>query len=323
MQETNNHLLEVKSLTVDIPTERGNVRAVNDVSFHVDKQECYGLIGESGCGKSMTTMAVLRYTDNMGAIIRSGEISFNGEDILKYSKKQLREYRGGKAAIILQDPMIALNPVYTVKSQIMETIRIHQRLNRRECYEQMRETLSYLSIPEEKLNCYPFQLSGGILQRVVGAIAISCRPQLIIADEPTTALDVTVQLQYLKLLKRIQQKLGTAFVLISHDIRVVAMMCQRIGVMYGGKIVEEAPAMELFQNPLHPYTQALLKTALLDSESKDKMPYIDGQPPELIDPPARCLFAERCPYCTQQCMQKEPVRSEHSSGHYVCCWRVK
>ncbi len=315
-------LLEVKNFVAEMPSFKGTLHIINDISFSVHEEECFGIIGESGCGKTMTALSVLRYSERIGLKAVGGEILFDGEDVLKFSKRRLRGYNGRQVAVILQDPMAALDPLYTVENQMIETIRTHQKISRKESARQVQEIAGQLNISPEKLSCYPFQLSGGMLQRIVGAIAISCRPRLIIADEPTTALDVTIQLQYLKLLKSIQKKYKTAIIFISHDIKVISMMCDRIAVMYAGIIVETAEREELFHNTLHPYTRALFASANLEGAAVDKYVTIDGQPPDLVTQPKGCVFADRCPYSNLRCMESRPPRFTVKEGHEVYCWRV-
>ena len=318
----NDRLLEVNHVVAEMPSDDGVVHILNDISFYVAQKECFGLIGESGCGKSMTSLVVLHYADRVGLHIVQGEVVFDGKNITGYGKRRLKNYNGKEVAVILQDPMAALDPLYPVLDQMTETIMDNGKISRSESISRAKEIAARLSIPEEKLYCYPCQLSGGMLQRIVGAIAISCHPKLIIADEPTTALDVTIQLQYLKLLKKIQKESDTAIIFISHDIKVVSMMCDRIAVMYAGKIVETAEKEELFYHPKHPYTQALLAAANLEGVPKERYETIEGQPPQLLNLPEGCVFADRCPYQTEKCRRMTPEKTELENGHEVYCWRV-
>ncbi|MBE5924187.1 MAG: ABC transporter ATP-binding protein [Lachnospiraceae bacterium] len=316
------NILEVKNLVSQLNTEDGVLHIINDVSFAVKEDECFGIIGESGCGKTMTSMSILGYSDRIGLKAVSGEILFKGEDVLKFSKKRLREYNGKEAAIILQDPMQALDPLFTIKDQMIETIRRHQKVSKKEAEKIMIETAESLSVAKEKLNCYPHQLSGGMLQRIVGAMVLSCRPKLIIADEPTTALDVTIQLQYLKLLKRLQKEYHTALIFISHDIKVISMMCDRIAVMYAGEIVETGTRDDLFYHPKHPYTQALFKATNIDGNIRERYETIDGAPPNLKEEIAGCPFAERCQYATDACISGKPEVVKINDEHTVKCRRI-
>ena len=312
-------ILEVKNLKAKFPTPKGDLHVLNDVSFDVKRQECFGIIGESGCGKTMTAMAILHYAERLGLHITDGEILFEGEDVLRFSRKRLREYSGKEAAIILQNPMEALDPLYTVKNQMYETIRKHRKVTGKEALAIMSEVAEELSIAPEKLNCYPHELSGGMLQRIVGAMIVICRPKLIIADEPTTALDVTTQLQYLKLLKKIQNEHHTSIIFVSHDIKVISMVCDRIAVMYAGEIVEIAPCRELLQHPGHPYTKALLKSANLDRVVRNEYETIEGAPPNLLEEIHRCPFEDRCKYAAGKCYEKKPQAVSCGAEHQVKC----
>lgn len=316
-------LLEVNHVVAEMPTDEGVVHILNDVSFRVAPEECFGLIGESGCGKSMTSLVVLHYAKQIGLHIVQGEVLFEGKDITDYENTFLKNYNGKEVAVILQNPMLALDPLYPVIDQITETIMAIENIGKKESIHRAKEIAEKLAVPEEKLFCYPWQLSGGLLQRIVGIIAISCRPKMIIADEPTTALDVTTQLQYLKLLKKIQKEFGTTIIFISHDIKTVSMMCDRIAVMYAGRIVEIASKEELFSNPKHPYTQALLLVAKTDDMTKEYYETIEGQPPQLLEVPKGCVFENRCPYRSEKCKNRFPEKTELGNGHEVFCWRVK
>ncbi len=316
-------LLEVKNLIATLPTPDGELKLINDISFTVGRDETFGIIGESGCGKSMTSMTILRYAQRMGLKVESGEILFDGEDILKFDKKRLSLYNGGEVAVILQDPMQALDPLYTIEDQMLETIRKHNKISKKEAVERMKAITHQLSITEEKLKCYPHQLSGGMLQRIVGAIVVSCNPKLIIADEPTTALDVTVQLQYLKLLKDIQKIYHTSIIFISHDIHVISMICDRIAVMYAGNIVEIGSKEDVMNDPKHPYTKALFDVASVGRIPEEKYQVIEGNPPDLREEITGCHFADRCPYYKGICSKEKPCRTDLLNGHEAYCWRLK
>ncbi len=312
-------LLEVKNYSASLSTDKGTLHILNGISFEVGKNECFGIIGESGCGKSMTAMSILRYGERIGLKTTNGDILFNGEDVLGFKGSRLKKYNGGQVSIIMQDPMTALDPLYRVDDQIIEAIRSHQKISKKQAREQMKEVTALLSITEEKLKCYPHELSGGLLQRIVGAMAVCAKPELIIADEPTTALDVTIQLQYLKLLKKIQKKYQTSIIFISHDIKVVSMMCDRIAVMYAGRIVESGTRDEVFENPQHPYTKALLKSSGIDGIPVDKYETIDGYPPNLREEIKGCPFADRCPYTTNTCISGEiPMRHVGDYHEFRC-----
>jgi oligopeptide/dipeptide ABC transporter ATP-binding protein len=321
----NQIVLQVEDLHTSFFTHQGEVKAVDGVSFFVREAETFGIAGESGCGKSVTALSILRLLPEPSGQVIGGKIILEGTNLLELSKKKMRAYRGRMISMILQDPMSSLNPVYTVGDQIGESIRLHQDLPDNMVQPEIIESLRLLKIPtpETILGNYPFQLSGGMRQRVVGAIAMSCRPRLLIADEPTTALDATIQAQYIALFKDIQKKTGVAIIFITHDFGVIANMCHRVGVMYAGKIVESAPTKEIFRSPRHPYTIALINSVpLLDR--KDKRLYsIEGQPPSLLNPPSGCRFAARCSVAKEVCQQQEPPEVKVASDHTVNCWRVQ
>jgi oligopeptide/dipeptide ABC transporter ATP-binding protein len=315
-------LLRVKDLVAYFEHPLGKVIAVDGVSFDVNKGECFGIIGESGCGKSMTAISIMAYHREIGAYNGGGQVLLEDEDILKVSPKDLPAYRGKKIAIILQNPMSALNPLFSVGNQVEESIHTHLRLGRRQEKQRTAEIFQFLGIPAECAAEYPFQMSGGMLQRIAGGIAVGSEPKLIIADEPTTALDATIQLQYLQLLRKIQNEKQTAILLISHDIRVIALMCDRVAVMYAGRIVELGTVKTIMEAPKHPYTEALLRASNPLAKKTDRIYSIDGQPPFLLNPPKTCRFADRCAYCSDQCRQEAPPRSDDGNGHYVECWKT-
>jgi oligopeptide/dipeptide ABC transporter ATP-binding protein len=315
-------LLEVRDLVTYFNHPEGKIIAVDGISFNVHSNECFGLIGESGCGKSMTAISIMAYHRELGAVNGGGSVCIEGTDLLKVPGKNLSDFRGKKIAIILQNPMSALNPLFTVGSQVVESIHTHQRLGRREEKKLMKELFQFLGIPPERASEYPFRMSGGMLQRIAGGIALGSDPRLIIADEPTTALDATVQLQYLRLLRKIQTQRNTAILFISHDIRVIALMCSRIAVMYAGRIVEMGPLKTLMKNPAHPYTRALIDASNPQAKKMERLRYIKGQPPFLLNPPQTCRFAERCPWCTSQCLKDAPPARGDRDEHYVECWRA-
>jgi oligopeptide/dipeptide ABC transporter ATP-binding protein len=316
-------ILQVENLRTSFYTRRGEVKAVDGVSFFVREGETFGLVGESACGKTVTALSILRLLPEPAGQIIGGKVILDGVNLLELSKKEMRKYRGRMISMILQDPMTSLNPVYTIGDQIAESIRLHQGLRDEMVEQQVISALRLLQIPspETILRQYPFQLSGGMRQRVAGAIAMSCYPRVLIADEPTTALDATIQAQYLALFNDIQQQSNVAIIFITHDFGIVAKMCHRVGVMYAGKIVETAATREIFKAPIHPYTIALMNS-VPRLERKDKRLYsIEGQPPSLIDLPPGCRFFPRCSVAQDYCCDQEPPEVEVSEGHTVSCWR--
>ena len=317
-------LLEVEDLRVELATRSGLVRAVDGVSFHVAEGETLGIVGESGCGKTMTALALQRMLPRPGGRIAGGRIRLGGEDILAKSEAEMRDIRGRDMAMILQDPMSSLNPVMTVGAQVAEPIRAHQRPAREALRAAVLRMLDAVRIPSPAARAgnYPHQMSGGMRQRVVGAIALSCRPRLLIADEPTTALDVTIQAQYLALLKDLQRETGVAMILITHDFGIVAKMCDRVAVMYAGRIVETADVRTLFAQPAHPYTRALLDALPSMEHRTARLKVIDGQPPDLRSPPAGCRFAARCGLVTAACLAEYPVGITPRPGHVAHCIRA-
>jgi len=318
-------LLEIKHLTTKFSTEQGIVKAVDGVSLHIDPEETVGIVGESGCGKSVTAESILRLFDEKTTEY-GGQILFEGRDLLQLSEEEMRKVRGNRISIIFQDPMSSLNPVYTIGDQIMEAIRLHQRTSRRQAREKALELLRLTGIsdPERRLRSYPHELSGGMRQRVMIALALSCEPRLLIADEPTTALDVTIQAQILELMNELKEKLQMGIMLITHDLSVVAQMCSRVIVMYLGEVVEEAEVTTLFDRPLHPYTSGLLKSVpQLDGRRKQKLYEISGAVPAMHEVEACCRFAPRCPFATELCRSKAPSLEEAEPGHRVRCWHYK
>ncbi len=316
-------LLEVSNLKTQFFTQDGVVKAVDDVSFYVMPGETLGVVGESGCGKSMTGLSIMRLIPNPPGKIVSGEIVFNGTDILQMSDEQVRSIRGNDIAMIFQDPMTSLNPVLTVNRQISEALELHMKMNKRQAKARTIELLHMVGIPnaEERVDQYPHQFSGGMRQRVMIAMALSCNPKLLIADEPTTALDVTIQAQILDLMRTLQVERDTGVILVTHSMGVVAGMADRIQVMYAGHIVETASTEEIFANPRHPYTVGLMKSIpRLDAARKEKLEPIRGLPPDLIDLPDMCPFVPRCNYAREKCEQKNPPLLEVAEGHHSACW---
>lgn len=315
-------LLEVKDLKTYFFTRRGVVKAVDGVSFCLRERETLGIVGESGCGKSVTCFSIVRLVAKPAGRTVGGEVLFNGEDLLSKSNKEMRRIRGKEITMILQDPMMSLNPLFTIENQVAEPIRIHQKLDKRMVREKVKEMLRLVKIPspEVRMKEYPHQMSGGMRQRIVGAMTLSCQPQLLIADEPTTSLDVTIQAQFLRLLKEIQQQSNLAMIIVTHDFGIVARACDRVAVMYAGKIVESADTRELFNNPSHPYTIALMNSLPKMEVKVDRLYSIEGQPPELHSLPPGCSFAPRCSEVKEVCKQEYPAESVVKEGHSVSCW---
>jgi oligopeptide/dipeptide ABC transporter ATP-binding protein len=318
-------ILDVKDLHTYIFTRWGVVKAVDGVSFTVREGETLGIVGESGSGKTITSLSLLRLIPKPAARIVKGEIWLDGENLLEKSDKEMRHVRGRKIAMILQDPQTSLNPVFTIGNQLIEAIRIHYREASRALLQRAEQALRMVKVaaPSERLQNYPHQMSGGMKQRVVGAIGISCAPKVLIADEPTTALDVTIQLQYLKLLKEIQAETHMAMIFITHDFGIVARICDQIAVMYAGRIVEHGPVREVFNQPSHPYTQALLASVPALEERVEWLASIEGQPPALDDLPPGCRFAPRCAYADERCHAVYPPAFAVGAGHSADCWRLE
>ncbi|MFD1006557.1 ABC transporter ATP-binding protein [Oceanisphaera ostreae] len=319
-------LLEVEHLAVSFATENGRFRVVDDVSFSLNAGQTLGLVGESGCGKSVTALSLLGLLPRPAGEVVGGRALFQGQDLLTLSAKQRYQVRGNKIAMIFQEPMTALNPVHTVGRQLMEVYQLHQpELNKRQQQQAAAEMLHQVGIPEAaaRLKAYPHQLSGGMRQRVMIAMALACEPDLLICDEPTTALDVTIQAQILHLIQALQQRTGMAVLFITHDLGVVAQTCDQVLVMYAGRSVEQADVFTLFEHPVHPYTQGLLSAIpRLDQPGKTQLATIDGQVPSLEEQPTGCRFANRCTYMTPVC-QQQPRMESVSTGHDVWChhWR--
>jgi len=315
-------ILDVRDLRTYFITSHSVVKAVDGVSFHVDENETLGIVGESGCGKTVTCLSILRLIPQPTGRIIGGRILFDGEDILAMSEKQVQKLRGRKISMILQDPMVSLNPVFTIGDQIAEAIAIHAKTKKPSLVAKVIEALKLVRIPapEARIRDYPHQMSGGMKQRVVGAISISCRPRLLIADEPTTSLDVTVQAQYLQLLKDIQRELSMAIIFVTHDFGIVATMCDRVAVMYAGKIVESAPVRDIFHGPAHYYTSCLLKAVPKLRTNVNTLVSIEGQPPKLDNLPDGCRFAPRCARADDRCRRDEPPLLALGGEHYISCW---
>ncbi|KOF55992.1 MULTISPECIES: ABC transporter ATP-binding protein [Clostridium] len=315
-------LLEVKSLNTYFYTQAGVVKAVNDVSFKINEGETVCIVGESGCGKSVTSMSILKLIPSPPGKIVSGEILFKGKDLLSLSEDELRKVRGNEISVIFQEPMTSLNPVFTIGYQISESLMLHKNLSEAEAKKASIEALKLVGIPraESIFESYPHELSGGMRQRAMIAMAISCDPELLIADEPTTALDVTIQAQILDLMRDLKKKINTSIMLITHDLGVVAEMADYVVVMYAGKIVEEAPVRELFKNPLHPYTIGLLKSKPSINDEVDRLYSIPGQVPNPVGMPENCYFCERCEKAKDICSKKQPHLVQVNDVHKVACW---
>ena len=317
-------LIDVKNLKTYFYTDEGVVPAVDDVSFHIFAGETMGLVGESACGKSVTSLSIMQLVSKPAGKIVGGEILFKGEDLLKKGPQDMRKIRGAEISMIFQEPMTSLNPVYTIGDQIGEVIMLHQGVSRQEATKKTIEMLELVGIPspERRVKEYPHQMSGGMRQRVMIAMALSCNPDLLIADEPTTALDVTIQAQILELMKSLKEKLGMAILLITHNLAVVAEMAEHIAVMYAGKIVEYAPAREIFKTPRHPYTGGLLiSIPRLDRpRTKEPLPTIPGVVPSPYNMPKGCAFNPRCQYAQDKCREELPPLEEITASHFVRCF---
>jgi len=323
-QATDQPILEVKDLRTYFRTRWGTVKAVDGVSFDLHRGETLGLVGESGSGKSVTMLSLMQLIPIPPGRIVSGEILLDGENLLELTDDQMSKVRGSQIALIIQDPMTSLNPVFSIGNQVMEAIKIHQDIPRKSVWEKALDVLRKVNIPaaETRMRDYPHQLSGGMRQRVVGAISISCQPSVLIADEPTTSLDVTIQAQYLKLLKQLQQESNLGLIFITHDFGIVAKMCDKVAVMYAGKIVEQGTVRDIFNHPSHPYTEALLASVPKLEEDVDRLYSIEGQPPALHDLPPGCPFAPRCPYVMEQCREEYPPAFQVDEAHSAACWRL-
>ena len=318
-------ILEVQELTTMFRTERGIMKAVDGVSFHVNKGEILGIVGESGCGKSVTSQSILRLFDEKYTAQYQGKILFKGRDLLKIPMKEMQDIRGHEISMVFQDALSSLNPVFTVGEQIMETILIHQNVRKEEAKKRSIEMLRLVGIPapEQRFSQYPHELSGGMRQRVMIAIALSCCPNLLIADEPTTALDVTIQAQIMELIVKLNRQMDMGVILITHDLAVVAETCSRVAVMYLGQIVEEADVEHIFDNPLHPYTRGLIQSIpQLEGVRQKRLYMIKGMVPLLSQIPEGCRFAPRCEFATDECRKCMPRLTEAGEGHRVRCHRA-
>ncbi len=315
------HLLQVKDLHTVFPIESGEVRAVNGINFSLEKGKVMGIVGESGSGKSVTAYSILRILDHPGKISQ-GEILFEDTDITRLPKNQMREIRGAKISIIFQDPMTSLNPVYSVGNQLTEAILLHTNRNRKQARARALEMLELVGVnePAKRLKQYPYQLSGGMRQRVMIAMALACEPDILIADEPTTALDVTIQAQILELMRELRDKLGMAIIMITHDLGVIAEMCDEIIVMYAGRVCERGTAEEIFYNPKHEYTKGLLRSIPKMTTTRERLIPIGGSPVDLLNLPKGCAFASRCDQAMKVCLEEQPEEIEINNNHRAACW---
>jgi oligopeptide transport system ATP-binding protein len=318
-----NQLLNVQGLETHFQTREGVVHAVNGVSFSLNEGETVGLVGESGCGKSVSMLSVLRLIPTPPGKVVAGSAVFRGQDLLKMAEDEIRNVRGSQISMVFQDPMTSFNPVLTIGRQVAEPLEIHLGMTKEQAKDRVVELLEMVGIPNsrERLNDYPHQFSGGMRQRVMIAMALACNPQVLIADEPTTALDVTIQAQIVELVKRLRDELGMAIIWITHDLGIIAGMAQRVIVMYGGYFIEEAQVKELYANPQHPYTMGLLGSLpRLDLDQKKRLVSIDGLPPTLMEKPQYCPFAPRCKFAIERCWSENPVLETLAPDHRVACW---
>ena len=316
-------LLRVKDLRTYFYTEEGVVKAVDGVSYEVEEGETLALVGESGCGKSVSALSILRLIPNPPGKIVGGEIWFDGQDLLKLDEDEIRHIRGNRIAMVFQEPMTSLNPVLTIGRQLTEATELHLKYDKEQARKRAIELLEMVGIPEAptRLNDYPHQFSGGMRQRVMIAMALSCNPKLLLADEPTTALDVTIQAQILEIMARLSRELGTAVIIITHNLGIVARYADRVNVMYAGRIIETATARELYANPKHPYTVGLLKSVpRLDETRKEKLDPIEGQPPDLTNLPKGCAFYPRCRWHVDRCLEEYPPLMMVGERHFTACW---
>ena len=315
------HLLSVVDLNTSFKTERGEVMAVNGVSFNLDEGKILGIVGESGSGKSVTAYSIMRILEKNGSI-KKGQVLYKGQDITKYSEKQMRDFRGKCCSIIFQDPMTSLNPVFTIGNQLKEAIELHTERRGKEAMARAIEMLTLVGVnePEKRVKQYPYELSGGMRQRVMIAMALACEPDILIADEPTTALDVTIQAQILELMQSLQKKLGMAIIMVTHDLGVIADMCDEIIVMYGGRVCERGTAEDIFYRPSHEYTKGLLKSIPSVDKMGERLVPISGTPINLLNMPKGCAFCPRCENAMKICIEEIPPEMQMPDGHFASCW---
>ena len=321
MSENTTHLLSVKDLHTSFTTDHGEVQAVNGVSFNLDAGKVLGIVGESGSGKSVTAYSIMQILADNGRIT-SGEILYKGEDISRWGESKMQDFRGKCCSIIFQDPMTSLNPVFTISSQIAEAVLLHTKSSKHEAMEKALEMLKLVGInePEKRLKQYPYELSGGMRQRVMIAMALACEPDILIADEPTTALDVTIQAQILELMQSLQKKLGMAIIMVTHDLGVIAEMCDEIVVMYGGRFCERGTADEIFYNPRHEYTRGLLRSIPNITNMKERLVPISGTPINMLNMPKGCAFCARCDKAMKICLEQVPEERIINEYHRASCW---
>ena len=321
MSEESKYILEVKDLHTSFFTDAGEVRAVNGISFNLEPGKTLGIVGESGSGKSVTADSIMQILAETGKVV-SGEVLFKGKDIFKWDEKQMQEFRGKKCSIIFQDPMTSLNPVFTIGNQLMEAILLHTDKDKKQARERAIEMLTLVGVnePESRLKQYPHELSGGMRQRVMIAMALVCEPDILIADEPTTALDVTIQAQILELMQDLQKKLGMAIIMVTHDLGVIASMCDEILVMYGGRVCERGTADDIFYRPAHEYTKGLLHSIPRVDNLKEKLVPIGGTPINLLQMPEGCAFCPRCDAAMKICLTQKPEELRISDSHLASCW---
>ena len=319
------YLVNIKNERLSFFTPAGEVKTLNDVSIHLREGEVLGIVGESGSGKSVTAYSLMGLTAYPGRLI-GGSLYFNGHQVDQMTDKEMRGIRGNEISIIFQDPMTSLNPVYTIGNQIMEAVLLHTDKTKAQAKERAKELLELVGInePEKRLKQYPHELSGGMRQRVMIAIALACEPKLLIADEPTTALDVTIQAQILELMMELKDKLGMAIIMITHDLGVVASMCERIAVMYAGKVIEYGTAEDIFYNPKHQYTKGLIRSIpRIDAKEHERLVPIEGTPVDMLNPPKGCPFAPRCEECMKICLREMPPVTNFDRIHYTQCWLIQ
>ena len=320
--EEKKKLLEVKDLRVSFFTHAGEVKAVGGISYELDYGEVMGIVGESGSGKSVEAYSIMGLLQDPGKVV-GGSITFEGRDVLAMSKKEKKQFRGTQVSMIFQNPMTCLNPVYTIGAQLMEALRVHEKIPKAQAMERVKEILELVGITnvERRVKQYPHELSGGMRQRVMIAMGMICKPKILIADEPTTALDVTIQAQILELMKDIQKKTGMAIIFITHNLGVVAEICDKVAVMYAGHLVEKGTVDDIFYNPSHPYTRGLLKSMpRVDAKKYERLLPIEGSPVDMLDPPPGCPFAPRCQSCMAVCTMREPPETTVGEGHCASCW---
>jgi oligopeptide transport system ATP-binding protein len=323
LSPSNDHLLSIRNLSVSFRTYAGEVQAVRNVSFDLDRGETLGIVGESGCGKSVTAQTIMKLNPEPPAVIKNGEVILDGRDIVPLSDREMQKIRGCEVSMIFQDPMTCLNPTMNIGKQVGESLILHQNVKKKEAFAMAIDLLELVKIPNPRVRAgqYPHQFSGGMRQRAMIAMALACNPKLLIADEPTTALDVTIQAQILELMHELKQKTNNATILITHDLGIVAAMSDRIAVMYAGKIVEIGPADDVFYKPQHPYTWGLLDSRpRVDHPRDQQLEPIEGMPPDLIQPPPGCGFADRCKHCMRVCRELVPPDTVVRDGHLVACW---